>query len=79
MKLQDMFWLLKGGLYERNGPKYQIQIVIWLENLILFSPPDCVEKSDCPNEGLNYQCNTNVCECENGFVLNDEACVKGIK
>ena len=36
--------------------------------------PECVNNSDCPNEGLNYQCNSNVCECPSGFVLNGEDC-----
>ena len=36
---------------------------------------ECIQKSDCPNEGLNYKCNMNVCECESGFVLNGDACI----
>ena len=30
--------------------------------------------SDCPNEGFNYDCNANVCECTYGFSLNGEVC-----
>ena len=26
-----------------------------------------MDKSDCPNEGQNYVCNTDLCECETGF------------
>ena len=38
----------------------------------------CVQNSDCPNEGLNYECNTNGCVCASGFVLNGDDCVLGI-
>ena len=30
-------------------------------------PSECEEKSDCPNEGQNYVCNTGVCECATGL------------
>ena len=36
---------------------------------------DCAKDSDCPNQGENYKCLSNVCTCETGHVLYGEACV----
>ena len=36
---------------------------------------ECTEYSDCPNGGQNYECVTNICTCETGYILKDDACV----
>ena len=36
---------------------------------------ECREPSHCPNEGTNYQCNSNLCECPSPFVLDGDKCV----
>ena len=36
---------------------------------------ECVQNSDCPNGGQNYYCIANTCFCEDGFILNGDACV----
>ena len=42
--------------------------------LFIITAPECVHDFDCPNEGQNYKCNVNVCECEDGFFLNGNSC-----
>ena len=36
---------------------------------------ECIEASDCPNNGTNYQCNANQCECPSPLFLDGNRCV----
>ena len=38
-------------------------------------PSVCDQASDCPNNGENYQCTDNDCECVHGFGLDGDYCV----
>ena len=40
-----------------------------------FEKSGCLEISDCPNGGQNYDCSTNVCTCKSGFILTGDVCV----
>ena len=45
-----------------------------LDFLSLLFFTECEQPTDCPNNGLNYECNGNLCECSDGFALNGETC-----
>ena len=36
---------------------------------------ECVQHSDCPNGGQNYECASNICACASGYVLENDACI----
>ena len=36
--------------------------------------PECEDNTHCPNEGKNYVCIANLCQCKDGFELNGDAC-----
>ena len=48
-------------------------IFCWSIILSFFS--ECVQDEDCPNDGQNYQCDSNLCKCLPGHVLDSDACV----
>ena len=47
--------------------------------LFIITAPECVHDFECPNEGQNYKCNLNVCECADGFILNGDACEQKVQ
>ena len=47
--------------------------------LFIITAPECVQDFDCQSKGQNYKCNVNVCECEDGFFLNGNACEQNIQ
>ena len=50
------------------------RFIVHSSKIFIITAPECVESADCPNEGINYKCIANLCQCTNGFELNGDAC-----
>ena len=59
------------GIYYLNLPQVE-HCELDFRSILFFS--ECEQPTDCPNNGLNYECNGNLCECSDGFALNGETC-----
>ena len=60
------------GIYYLNSSPSNRALWVGLSKPSFFS--ECQQPTDCPNNGLNYECNGNLCECSDGFALNGETC-----
>ena len=70
-----------GAPEPRMYPRSGYFLVLNKDNLTTYSYflnflSECIQSSDCPNGGQNYECNSNVCECASGFTLNGDVCAE---
>ena len=52
-----------------------ILLISSFHTVSIFLLSECTLPTDCPDEGQNYKCNSNVCECVFGFVKLGDSCV----